>query len=101
MAFYVEDGGAARQIDPAHRKLLSNIGAAGALAALNKSTASSYAGGDANLFSLMNMSEDPNSTTSAQLDKAFEWLKGFNVDIDSDGSPMSTDYNGIRGGYYG
>lgn len=99
--FYVEDGGAARQIDPAHRKLLSNIGASGALAALNKSTASSYAGGDANLFSLMNMSEDPNSTTSAQLDKAFEWLKGFNVDLDSDGTPMSTDYGGIRGDIMG
>ncbi|MDF0534462.1 PilC/PilY family type IV pilus protein [Shewanella sp. A32] len=99
--FYVEEGGAARQIDPEHRNLLSNIGTSGALSSLNKSSASSYIGGDTNLFSFMNMVEDTSSTVSAQLDKAFEWIKGFNVDVDSDGSPMSTDYDGIRGDIMG
>lgn len=72
----------------------------GGLATLSKNQASSYAGGDLALLTHMNMSVAA-GTESSELEKAFEWIKGKNVDKDENGEFTSDDYNGVRGDIMG
>lgn len=96
----VQEGGAARTIVPDSRTIYSNIKVGGGLAILNKNQASSYAGGDLDLLTHMNMSVAA-GTENAELEKAFEWIKGKNVDTDENGEFTSDDYNGVRGDILG
>ncbi len=96
----VQEGGAARTIVPDSRTLYSNIKVGGGLATLSKNQASSYAGGDLALLTHMNMSVAA-GTESSELEKAFEWIKGKNVDKDENGEFTSDDYNGVRGDIMG
>ncbi|WP_413732094.1 MULTISPECIES: pilus assembly protein [unclassified Shewanella] len=96
----VQEGGAARTIVPDSRTIYSNIKVGGDLAILSKNQASSYAGGDIDLLAHMNMSVAA-GTESAELEKAFEWIKGKNVDIDENDEFTSDDYNGVRGDIMG
>ncbi|WP_417761300.1 pilus assembly protein [Shewanella sp.] len=94
----VEEGGVARKINPQTRNLLSDLGAG--LVPLTQSAASSFAGGDTELASYMGLDMSVDSTSTA-LDKAFRWIKGYNVDRDEAGDYTSTDYNGVRGDIMG
>jgi type IV pilus assembly protein PilY1 len=94
----IELGGIARGIDPDKRTIYSNIGGGNGLTVLNKSNASSYAGGDAALATYLAL---PNINTTEELSNTFEWIKGKNVDVDSDGVTMSSDYDGVRGDIIG
>jgi type IV pilus assembly protein PilY1 len=96
----VERGGAARQIDPDNRTLLSDIGTAGSLVDLNLSNASSYAGGDTQLATHLGLASS-SPDISAKLANTFEWIKGKNVDKDSEGEFTSTDFAGVRGDIMG
>ena len=97
----VQEGGVARQIDPANRKLLSNIGTNGALDDLTLTKAVSYAGSDTNLANYLGIVASDSNTVQAQLTNAFSWIQGWNVDRDENGALTSDDFNGIRGDIMG
>ena len=58
-----------------NRTIYTNIGAGSPLPIFSKTNASSYAGGDAALASVMNTSE-------AELSNLFRWTEGYDVDDD-------------------
>lgn len=91
-------GGAARTISPDKRILYSDIGAGGAVTTLSLSNAALYAGGSISLATYMSL---PLTDVSADLTKAFEWIKGNNVDKADDGEFTSEDFSGIRGDIVG
>ncbi len=94
----VEEGGVARKINPDTRNLLSDLGSG--LVPLTKAAASSFAGGDSELATYMGVDTSVDSNSTA-LDKAFRWIKGYNVDLDENGDYTSNDYNGVRGDIMG
>ncbi|WP_394129757.1 pilus assembly protein [Shewanella maritima] len=94
----IELGGIARGIDPDKRTIYSNIGGISGLTVLNKTNASFYAGGDSALATYLGL---PSVNTADELNNTFEWIKGKNVDVDSDGVTMSSDYDGVRGDIIG
>ncbi|WP_372869769.1 pilus assembly protein [Shewanella sp.] len=91
-------GGAARAIDPDSRKILSDIGSAGKLAELTKTNASSFAGSDDALATYLGL---PKIDVTAELTATFDWIKGKNVDKDSEGVLTSEDFSGVRGDIMG
>ncbi len=91
----VEDGGAARQINPDTRKLLSNVGADGGVASLTVANASSKAGGDSALVKYLGLAD------VSELPNHFDWIKGKNIDRDETGKLTSSDYAGVRGDIMG
>lgn len=88
----VELGGAARKIDPDNRTIYTDIASGDGLVSL----ASIFSGSEADATKAA-----LGVSTSEQLAQALEWLKGNNVDKDSDGTLMSDDFDGVRGDIMG
>ncbi|MCG9745614.1 PilC/PilY family type IV pilus protein [Shewanella sp. Isolate8] len=91
-------GGAARTIDPDSRTIWSDIGGAGKFAKLTRTNASSYAGGDDALATYLGLAK---LDVDAELTATFDWIKGKNVDRDSEGVLTSEDFSGVRGDIMG
>ncbi|WP_281212316.1 pilus assembly protein [Shewanella insulae] len=91
-------GGAARTIEPDKRVIWSDIGGAGKFAKLTRTNASVYAGGDEALATYLGLAK---LDVDAELTATFDWIKGKNVDRDSEGVLTSEDFSGVRGDIMG
>ncbi|MCG9711319.1 type IV pilin biogenesis protein [Shewanella insulae] len=95
----VAAGGAARSIDPTGRSLYSDLGGLKLFSASNFNDVSLKAGGKSNLAAYMGL---PIDNLDAELEKAFKWIEGWNVDVASykDTGEVdeytSIDINGVR-----
>uniref|UniRef100_Q0HS89 Type IV pilin biogenesis protein, putative n=1 Tax=Shewanella sp. (strain MR-7) TaxID=60481 RepID=Q0HS89_SHESR len=98
----VSAGGAARQIDPNTRTMLSDLDSG--LVALTVANASKFAGGSRELAALLGLNvttTDSDAAVTAELDKAFAWIYGKNVDVastDANGNPIYTSIGVGLGG---
>ncbi|KFZ38266.1 hypothetical protein HR45_07200 [Shewanella mangrovi] len=89
----VQQGGAARSLVPDDRTIYTDSGSGGSFETLD----ALFSGASAtDVMTYLNV------TTADDLAKALSWLKGNNVDTDTDGTTlMSDDFDGVRGDIMG